>query len=67
MSDPIEHFRLAIAAAGLQAPDAIIADGKIHRFTTNGKRGDDAGWYILHLDHIPAGNFGNWREGRTET
>ena len=66
-SNPEQAFQGAIAAAGLTPPDTIIADGKIHRFSTNGKRGDDAGWYILHLDNIPAGSFGNWREGRTET
>jgi putative DNA primase/helicase len=52
MSDPIEHFRLAIAAAGLEAPDNINPDGTIHRFNTNGKRGDDSGWYMLHTDGI---------------
>jgi len=66
-SKPEQAFQSAIAAAGLTPPDSIIADGKIQRFSTNGKRGDDAGWYILHLDNIPAGSFGNWREGRTET
>lgn len=63
MSDPIEHFRLAIAAAGLEAPDSINANGAIHRFSTNGKRGDDSGWYMLHLDGIAAGAFGCWRTG----
>ena len=58
MSDPIEHFRLAIAAAGLAVPDSINPDGVIHRFSTNGKRGDDSGWYCLHLDGIAAGAFG---------
>ena len=58
MSDPIEHFRLAIAAAGLEAPDSINANGAIHRFSTNGKRGDDSGWYMLHTDGIAAGAFG---------
>ena len=67
MSDPIEHFRLAIAAAGLEAPDSIQADGAIHRFSTNGKRGDDSGWYSLHTDGIPAGAFGCWREGLQST
>ena len=67
MNDPIDLFKLAIAAAGLTPPDTIIADGKIHRFSTNGKSSDDAGWYILHLDNIPAGSFGNWREGCTES
>ena len=64
---PEQAFQSAIAAAGLTPPDTIIADGKIHRFATNDRRGDDAGWYILHLDGIAAGRFGNWREGRTET
>lgn len=61
MSDPIEHFRLAIAAAGLPVPDMIHEDGVIHRFSTNGRRGDDSGWYMLHIDGIPAGAFGCWR------
>ena len=64
-SNPEQAFQGAIAAAGLTPPDSIIADGKIRRFSTNGKGSDDAGWYILHLDNIPAGSFGNWREGRT--
>jgi putative DNA primase/helicase len=63
MSDPIEHFRLAIAAAGLEAPDSIHPDGAIHRFSTNGRRGDDSGWYMLHTDGIAAGAFGCWRAG----
>lgn len=67
MSDPTEHFRLAITATGLEAPDKIHADGKIHRFSTRGRRGDDSGWYLLHLDGIPAGSFGCWREGLTQT
>ena len=62
-----QAFQSAILAAGLTPPQTISADGKIHRFPTNGKIGDDAGWYILHLDNISAGSFGNWREGRTET
>ena len=63
MSDPIELFRLAIEAAGLTPPVTINADGSLHRFSTNGNRGDDSGWYCLHLDGIPAGSFGGWREG----
>jgi putative DNA primase/helicase len=41
----------------------IEADGKLHRFPSNGKRSDDAGWYVLHGDGIPAGHFGDWRTG----
>ena len=67
MNDPIEAFKLAIATAGLTPPDKFTGDGKIHRFSTNGKGNDDAGWYILHLDNIPAGSFGNWREGHADS
>lgn len=67
MSNPIEHFRLAIAAAGLEAPDSINPDGAIHRFSTNGRRGDDSGWYMLHTDGIAAGAFGCWRTGLQST
>ncbi len=58
MTDPIDLFKTAIAAAGLTPPNSIDADGKIHRFSTNGKPRDDSGWYMLHLDGIPAGAFG---------
>jgi putative DNA primase/helicase len=39
----------------------------LHRFGPTGKRGDDAGWYVLHLSGIPAGCFGDWRTGASET
>ncbi len=61
MNDVIEQFRQAIGSAGLPPPDTINADGAIHRFSTNGKRSDDSGWYVLHLDGVPAGSFGCWR------
>jgi len=59
----IDEFRQAIESAGLTAPDDIIYDGKIHRFSTNGNLRDDSGWYILHTDGVAAGVFGCWREG----
>lgn len=61
------QFRDAIHSAGLIAPDTIEADGKLHRFASNGKQGDDAGWYALHEDGIPAGSFGDWRTGISQT
>ena len=67
MPDTIEQFRGAILAAGLEPPKNIQADGKIHRFSTNGNRNDDAGWYLLHLDGLPAGAFGDWRSNMSET
>ncbi len=66
MSDPIARFKDAVAGSGLTPPDDIHADGKIHRFSTGGKRGDLSGWYVLHLDGIPAGVFGDYRQGLTQ-
>jgi putative DNA primase/helicase len=59
----IDAFRGAIANAGLSPPDQILGDGQLHRFSSNGKRGDDAGWYVLHQDRFVAGAFGCWRAG----
>jgi putative DNA primase/helicase len=64
--DPIEQFCSAIRAAGLTPPDEIIADDKLHRFSSNGKRGDDAGRYVFHANGIPAGWFGDWRTGLSQ-
>lgn len=67
MTDYIQRFRQVIEAAGLEAPAEICADGKLHRFSTNGRRGDDSGWYVLHDDGSPAGSFGCWRSGLQST
>ena len=56
----------AIKAAGLEPPDHIEMDGKIHRFKsgTKGTPGiDKPGWYLIFGDGIPAGRFGCWRMG----
>ena len=67
MSAAIEAFHEAITAAGLAPPDTIHDDGVIHRFSTNGRRSDDSGYYVLHTDGIPAGSFGCWRAGLQST
>ena len=67
MTNPIEQFSNAIRSAGLIPPEVIESDGKLHRFASSGKRGDDAGWYALHGDGIPAGSFGDWRSGQSQT
>jgi putative DNA primase/helicase len=59
--DAIGAFRQAISEVGLKPPEMILADGVLHRFASDGRRGDDAGWYVLHKDGIPAGAFGCWR------
>lgn len=66
-NEAASQFREAIRAAGLPAPETIEADGRLHRFATNGKSDDDAGWYVLHGDGIPAGAFGDWRGDVYET
>lgn len=67
MTDVIDQFRSAILAAELNPPDVIVADGKLRRFASNGKPHDDAGWYVLYGDGIPAGSFGDWRTGISQT
>lgn len=57
----------AIQAAGLEPPEQIYIDGKLHRFRTGtrgrGGHGDKSGWYVAYPDGVPAGRFGCWREG----
>lgn len=60
----IDAFREAMEADIGASPDTIEADGKGHRFSTNGKRGDKAGRYILHIDTgVPAGYYECHRQG----
>ncbi len=66
MDNHVKQFRAAIRESGLIAPAVITDDGKLHRFATNGKPNDDAGWYILHGDGIPAGTFGCHRTGLSQ-
>ena len=46
---PEIQFIDAIRANGLEPPRVIHLDGKIHRFSASGKRGDDSGWYVGFL------------------
>ena len=63
-----EQFQQAIAGAGLPVPEVIHGDGTLYRFSTNGKRMDQSGWYVLHDDgDLPAGAFGCWRSGLSQT
>ena len=62
-ADQIGDFRLAIQKAGLPPPAKIVSDGLFHRFPTNGRPKDDAGWYVLKNQPFLAGSFGCWRTG----
>lgn len=64
----VEQFQSAIAAAGLPSPELVQGDGKLYRYSTNGKRGDQSGWFVLHDDgDMAAGAFGCWRTGIQQT
>jgi len=43
-----QSFKESMLKAGLKPPSKIFSDGKFHRFSTNGKPNDDAGWYVLN-------------------
>lgn len=67
MTDPVESFRNAMQAAGVDPPATIIADGQLHRFTISGdKSKSDNGYYVLFTDNTPAGQFGCWKRGISE-
>lgn len=64
----VDQFQSAITAAGLPPPEAIQGDGQLRRYSTNGKRSDQSGWLVLHIDaDIAAGAFGCWRAGIQQT
>jgi putative DNA primase/helicase len=67
MRDHSDAFRVALEAdlgPSASLPDAIEA-GRLHRFSTSGKRGDLSGWCRL-FDDGRAGVYGCWRLGVSE-
>ena len=58
--DAIDQFRQATTNAGLTPPVTIHCDGKLHRYSTDGKPSHKNGWYFLHVDGIPWGQAGSW-------
>lgn len=65
---PQPDFKSAMSAAGLPTKDQIIPDGKLHRFHVEGdKAGSENGWYVFYGDSLPAGAFGCWKRGISET
>jgi putative DNA primase/helicase len=67
IAPPEEQLIDAIRSAGLEPPDHVALDGKLHRFRSGtkggAKAGDKSGWYVAFGDGIPAGRFGCWRMG----
>lgn len=65
---PEEQLRKEMVKRGIDPPPVLLLDGNIHRFSTNpGDPKDDAGWYIVYPDNIPAGSFGDWRDNHLKT
>ena len=66
--DTINQFRTAMLDAGLAPPEAIEADGQLHRYHVEGdKAGSKNAYYVLHLDGRAAGVFGSWKSGLRST
>lgn len=61
--DPPDVQLLDAIADYMTPPKSIVLDGKLRRFSPSGKPNDDAGWYVAFMDGVPAGAFGNWRDG----
>lgn len=59
-SDAISQFKDAMFDNGIEPPDNLIGDGRLHRFKIDGKLN---GAYVLHLDNRPAGYFEDFRQG----
>jgi phage/plasmid primase-like uncharacterized protein len=67
-NQPLNVFSESMEAHGLQCPDAIIPDGKIHRFDVNGDKPKSRnGWYIFFNDGLAAGSYGSWKTGESFT
>lgn len=62
---PEDEFKAALRSLGaIVSGGHPIMDGKPHRIATEGdKNGEKAGFYVAHLDGIPAGYIKNNRSG----
>ncbi|MFO1250797.1 MAG: toprim domain-containing protein [Inhella sp.] len=65
MADAAQAFKAAILTHLGHAPEHI-EPGKLHRFSTSGKRSDTAGWCKL-FDDLRGGVFGCYRQGISES
>lgn len=64
MSNPIILFLDQLASTFGPLPWVPEPDGQIHRFHVPGDRtGSRNGWYVLHLNGIAYGAYGNWKAG----
>lgn len=66
MSSADEKFREAMHTVGLDYAGPMVADGKLHRFKTDGDNARNS-WYVLYAGPLAAGVFGCWKRGIKET
>ena len=67
MNNSINQFKEAMYSTGITPPDFIEADGKLRRFASGDRKNDKNGWYVFHSEGIPAGAFGCWKRGISDT
>ncbi|HKC43592.1 MAG TPA: toprim domain-containing protein, partial [Burkholderiales bacterium] len=60
--DPTTGFRAALSRRGIIVPRDVIADGRVHRCDAEGRFGQGAAVYSLHLEGVAVGGFRNWRD-----
>lgn len=65
---PAMAFLDAMRNAGIDTDYTPQGTGKIERFHAHGDKSDSKnGWCVLFLEGLPAGSFGNWKTGLSET
>jgi putative DNA primase/helicase len=64
-ADISAHFIASMQAAGVSINEATLRfDGAIHRFATEGDKGNKrSGWYYAHGGENPHVTFGSWKDG----
>ncbi|WP_236718969.1 DUF5710 domain-containing protein, partial [Campylobacter fetus] len=66
-SNAIDEFKVALNNAGLNIDGEPIMDGKLHRVSVDGDRGNEkSGAYIGYLNGHPAGYIQNYKAGIKE-
>ena len=59
-----DEFRRAVVDFGLLPGEVTASSGKIVRCQVAGdKSNQKSGWFVYYDDDLPAGAFGNWRNG----
>lgn len=70
LSNALDAFHSELLRFNLSPPTPLVVDGEIHHFSTNGKRSDKAGWYVLHeingREPFLLGFFGCFRDSINE-